>query len=333
MKILAIPIFAVLVLGVMAGTVYGDTADSITCGQTITQSVTLQADLNCMNSGTDGILLGTNNITLDCAGHTIIGPLSSYGGMTGLNGITVVNASGVTVKNCHVTYFDDGFVVRSGSGNTLVYDKSDNNGNYGFELSSGSNDNLLYHDEASDNGGYGFVVESGSDQNQVGSSLSSGNMEAGFVSLTGSGGTVFENDTSYQNSQDGFIISASNGDMLDGNQAIENTYSGFAIFGSSGISLGNNTSDGNQMVGYLMLASQNDKIVNDEAENNSHAGFLADSNSIGNVMSNNISSENSGIGYEDYTKGSGTSSTGNKYDSNTCQDNRSGLSNPSGLCS
>ena len=200
--------FAILALVVTASPVYHANAQTLACGQTITQSVTLGADLNCMDSGTDGISIGANNIVLDCAGHTITGPVSSPNGLTGLNGITLVNANGVTVKNCHVMYFNNGFVIRSGSSNNnLISDKADNNGNYGFDIMSNSNNNQLINGEAAHNGGYGFIIESNSDKNQLDNNLSSGNAKAGFVALTGSNNTTFENDNSYENLQDGFIIS------------------------------------------------------------------------------------------------------------------------------
>lgn len=296
--------FAILALVIIASPVYNANAQIITCGQEITQSVTLGADLNCMDSGTDGISIGANNIVLDCAGHTITGPVSSYA-TTGLNGITLVHANGVTVKNCHVVYFDNGFVIRSNSSNNnLVSDKADNNGNYGFDIMSNSNNNQLANGEAAHNGGYGFIIESNSGKNQLDNNLSSGNARAGFVALTGSNDNTFENDKSYENLQDGFIISSSSGDVLKNSQAIGNTYSGFALFGSTGINLENNTSVGNGMVGYLLLVSTNNKLVNDGAETNDQDGFLADSGSIGNT-----------------------------YDNNQCENNHTGPSSPAGLCS
>lgn len=44
------------------------------CGQTITQSTTLERDLTC---GQDGLIVAGNNIILDLNGHTVSGVLSS----------------------------------------------------------------------------------------------------------------------------------------------------------------------------------------------------------------------------------------------------------------
>jgi len=304
-KILIFPIFAILALVIIASPIYNANAQTITCGQEITQSVTLESDLNCMDSGTDGMSIDANNIVLDCAGHTITGPISSSPAMTGLNGITLVHANGVTVKNCHVVYFDNGFVLRSNSSNNnLVSDKADNNGNYGFDIASNSNNNQITNGQASHNGGYGFIIESSSGKNQLDNNLSSGNTRAGFVALTSSNDNTFENDTSYENLQDGFIISSSSGDVLKSSQAIGNTYSGFALFGSNGVNLDNNTSVGNGMVGYLLLVSANNTLANNGADTNDQDGFLADSGSIGNT-----------------------------YDDNQCENNHASASSPTGLCS
>ncbi|MDE1863381.1 MAG: right-handed parallel beta-helix repeat-containing protein [Thaumarchaeota archaeon] len=324
--------FVVLTLVASSAQICSAGAESIGCGQTINQSVKLDSDLNCMHSGTDGLKIGANNITLDCAGHTITGPASYYREATGLDGISVTNASGITVKNCHVTYFDNGYVLSNSSNDILVRDKADNNGKYGFAVTSHSGNNRLDNDEAANDGGYGFAVAMDSIGNRILDSLSSGNSEAGFVSLTRSNGTTFENDISYKNMQDGFILSSSSGGSLANNLAQENAYSGFALFGSAGDNLGNNTSRANGMGGYLIVASSGNMLTGNEAERNGQDGFLADSGSADNSISANISDGNSGMGYEDSSLGGGTSSTGNVYGSNTCQANLAGMSSPAGLC-
>src|SRR5438132_11034588 len=74
-------------------------AANVNCGDVITQSTTLDSDLNC--SGT-GILIGADNVTLDLSGHTVAGD----GGRLGQIGIA--NTEGhdhVVVKNGAVTGF------------------------------------------------------------------------------------------------------------------------------------------------------------------------------------------------------------------------------------
>ncbi len=51
---------------------------SVSCGDTITQSVKLTADLHC--STTDGLDIGANHVTVDLGGHTIFGA-SPYNGV------------------------------------------------------------------------------------------------------------------------------------------------------------------------------------------------------------------------------------------------------------
>ncbi len=203
-KTLILPIFAILVFAVV-NPIYNvnaiATQQTITCGSTITQSVTLEADLDCTNSGTDGIDIGANNIVLDCAGHTITGPFSSQGS-TGLDGISLTGVSGVTVTNCHVTSFDNGFVMLS-SNNKLVGNTADNNGD-GFYIES-SSDNMI-GDTADNNGGNDFVVFS-SNNNQLDNNKAIGNTGLGYDDTTigsGTAGTANTyNDNKCENNQDG----------------------------------------------------------------------------------------------------------------------------------
>jgi len=85
-----------------------------TCGQTITQSTTLTADLGpCSNNG---IVIGADGITLDLGGHRIFGTTATGDRA----GVLVQGRQGVTVRNGTVNDFDGGVVILSGSGNTVT---------------------------------------------------------------------------------------------------------------------------------------------------------------------------------------------------------------------
>ncbi len=73
-------------------------AQLISCGDTITQSVKLTADLSCGSS--DGLDVGADHVTVDLGGHTITGASNFYG----------VFANGhqyVTIKNGTIVGFTD----------------------------------------------------------------------------------------------------------------------------------------------------------------------------------------------------------------------------------
>jgi hypothetical protein len=98
---------------------------TLACGTTVTHSVKLGADIGpCMT--TDGLIVTGSDIMVDLNGHTITG---SHQGCPGVDckaftggeqvGIQLNGASGDTVMNGTVAYFDGGVVVQGGSGNTV----------------------------------------------------------------------------------------------------------------------------------------------------------------------------------------------------------------------
>src|SRR4029450_1487011 len=61
-------------------------ANHVSCGDTITQDTTLDADLtNCY----EGIVIGADNITLDLAGHSIASTQFGVNNRTGHDDVTV----------------------------------------------------------------------------------------------------------------------------------------------------------------------------------------------------------------------------------------------------
>ncbi len=90
------------------------TTPAVACGQTITQSTTLTADLGpCSNYG---LILGADNITLDLNGFRIFGT-PNVGDKAG---VWVFQRTGTTVKNGTVSDFDGGVVIEGGARNTVT---------------------------------------------------------------------------------------------------------------------------------------------------------------------------------------------------------------------
>ena len=83
------------------------------CGQTITQSTTLTADLGpCPNYG---LIIGADGIVLDLGGHRIFGTANFNDNA----GVYLPQRTGATVQNGTVTDFDAGVVIEGGSRNTV----------------------------------------------------------------------------------------------------------------------------------------------------------------------------------------------------------------------
>ncbi|HSD33405.1 MAG TPA: right-handed parallel beta-helix repeat-containing protein [Gemmatimonadales bacterium] len=106
----------VIAMSLAAINAVADTSGTLT----ITSNTTLTENHN------GSIWIEADNVTLDCAGHTITGPGESpYN-----SGVLVLSYSGVTVKNCLVTSFDQGIQVADSVGVTAANNKSfDNPGN------------------------------------------------------------------------------------------------------------------------------------------------------------------------------------------------------------
>jgi parallel beta-helix repeat protein len=85
-----------------------------TCGQEITQSTTLTADLTCPTG--PALIVAADNIVLDLGGHTVSGnPNATSPGP----GILLRNVKGCTVRNGTVQRFGAGIVVAGGANNAV----------------------------------------------------------------------------------------------------------------------------------------------------------------------------------------------------------------------
>jgi hypothetical protein len=76
-------------------------------GQTVTQSIVLSQDIYA--TGQTAIVLGADNIVLDCAGHTLSGDGTG-------NGIESIDRKGVTITNCLIENFEKGIYLASTDG-------------------------------------------------------------------------------------------------------------------------------------------------------------------------------------------------------------------------
>ncbi|MEV7013126.1 right-handed parallel beta-helix repeat-containing protein [Streptosporangium sp. NPDC051022] len=96
---------------VAATAVQAGTNAAVGCGDVLTSSVTLTADLSCPG---DGLTVGADDVTVNLGGHTL------SGGGTGFStGVSVIGHKGVTVRNGTVTGFGDAG-VRAAQGATVT---------------------------------------------------------------------------------------------------------------------------------------------------------------------------------------------------------------------
>jgi len=110
-------------------------------GLTITMDTTFSEDL------TDNIIIGANNITLDCAGHTIAGDGTGFG-------IHQVGRTGVTIKDCNITNFEQGIFLQSGSSGNTIMDNTASNNNIGIHLADSSDNSVVMNTVTDNNVGF-----------------------------------------------------------------------------------------------------------------------------------------------------------------------------------
>jgi len=347
-------------------------ADPAYCGVTITASTTLTHDIICVvfppSSGSKAITIGANGITFDCAGHSITRISTPATVSNPGTGIDVPSVSGVTVKNCIVKNFGEGFRLESsGSSNTLTSDSAVGNINVGFHVFGSSN--TLTSDSAVGTivpFNWGFSV-AGSSNTLVGNTASSyfvgfgvGGTFNSLASNTASGNNIgfllggelpsiafsntLTNNVASGNIEWGFLVKpGGDGNTLGMNMANSNGGPGFAVLGSSN-TLVSNTANGNS-VGFALGSvlgctdcSTLNTLTGNTASGNTNDGFQVAGgaySAFGNTLSINAANTNIGFGFHDGTSGLGTAGTANFYSGNSCNGLNNGggaQSGPPGLC-
>lgn len=112
------------------------------CGDTITSSRTLnESDVltNCPNDGSSGLIIGADNVILNCAGYKIN---QSYP-----DGGSAINNQGydnITIKNCILENFYRTILFQGSANSGTIYNNTINNSSgYGLDMEQGPNYNNI----------------------------------------------------------------------------------------------------------------------------------------------------------------------------------------------
>ena len=130
------------------------------CGDTVTSDYTMASDLGPCSS--HGLIIGADDITLDCGGHSITGD-----GGTGNIGISFNSRTGVTIKNCRLSGFGYGIYSANSNSSTLTDIDASYNSQSGIRLSAGSSSNVLANITAGGNAQYGIFLDTSSNSNTL----------------------------------------------------------------------------------------------------------------------------------------------------------------------
>jgi len=237
---MSIPLAVLLLLTVLGSTLFSSPPvfANPACGATITTNTTLTGNIGPCSSA--GLIIGANGITLNCAGLLISGMTGNTNDGIYLNGVT-----GVTVKNCKVTGFYDGFYLDHSSSNKLLGNTSNRNGsgcnNDGFTLYHSSS-NTLTKNTADSNGEHGFSLLESSHNRLLGNTANGNGIGCGGI---------------------GFYVFDSPRNSLTKNTANTNSNYGFWLTGSlsTANTLTKNIANSNTDYGYLDETSSSSASV------------------------------------------------------------------------
>ncbi|MBU1975592.1 MAG: right-handed parallel beta-helix repeat-containing protein [Nanoarchaeota archaeon] len=140
------------------------------CGDTITEDTFLIRDiLDCPN---EGLIIGADDITLNCDGHVIDGTGNT-------EGIYIYQRQGVHITNCDVKDFSNGIMSFDASFNEFSHNDLFNNHN-GMNLADTLNTSI-HHNYLANNQESGLILHFSNAYNQVYDNKIFGNGEYGIV--------------------------------------------------------------------------------------------------------------------------------------------------------
>lgn len=127
------------------------------CGLELDSDYTLEYDLDCSEYSEAAVIITEENVTLDCDGHSIIGP----GYDTGVYS----EYDNTIIQNCIISNFNEGIQFYDSSNGFIINNTFDSN-YYGLWLGENSDNNIVTYNTFTSND-YGFYLEF-ADNNQIG---------------------------------------------------------------------------------------------------------------------------------------------------------------------
>jgi parallel beta-helix repeat protein len=276
-------------------------------GSATVGTMTITTDTTLTEDHYGSIQIVADDITLDCAGFSLIGPSPDD---WPVDGVLIDQHSGVTIENCVATGFVNGFKLQGVTDSTLVGNTATANEGNGFYAADGSKTNFFRENVSFDNVvGHGFTFESRSGDNLLRNSTAFGNGGNG-VQVYRSRGNEFRGNLVRDNGGNGFAIGPANGSRLVGNLARGNTDAGFTFFNSRGIQLVENVARGNTGSGFGVSESSHMILRGNSAIENGY-GFNLDAAGE-NVLTDNIARGNLDNGFALCRSSSGNVLKGNQ---------------------
>jgi parallel beta-helix repeat protein len=289
--------------GFLAGGVGVAAAAPVSCGEVITTNTKLQVDL--VDCPGDGVVIGSDNITLDLGGHTIDGlgsaapfgsdGIDNSGGYDNVvikngtvtefqQGVALVGTTGNVARNLTVAgngsygFFVDGFAFGDSKGNLLVGNRVFNNGD-GIDL-RGSSGNMIRANSSTANSGVGIAVTFSSQNNTVNDNVLTGNGGQGIFLLDGASGNDLARNVVAANTLTGVLIANSSTNDVVANRIAENGGDGLGV-----------ASD-------FPLVSGDNVLARNDLTANAFDGIFVDAGTTGTVVLANAANVNADDGID-----------------------------------
>jgi parallel beta-helix repeat protein len=231
---------------------------TVKCGDTLTRSVKLTADLT--NCPADGLVIGAAGITVDLNGHTIDGSVTEAPDCdtqpSGSVGIGNAGYAGLTVMDGTIQQFGTGFQAGSdtaGMAHSSLHDLTVRDNRFaGIGLGSGqrlNNDNRIVANHVYDNGCDGIGLTNAQD-NLVARNRLHGNNNG--ITICCSDRNVVRDNLVSHNAETGILVCCESADTrVEENEVLDNAATGiFVLFGAAGAQVRENhvARNGNDIV-------------------------------------------------------------------------------------
>ncbi len=248
----------------------------VNCGDVITKNTILINNLlDCINNG---LIIGANNIELNCNGHKIDGTFKG-----GSKGVDINGKNGVIIKNCKITDFSNGISLEHSNGSYFEGNVFENNDFSGIYIERGSDNkikNNLFNDTE-----FGIQIGS-SDFNEISFNIFENN-DLGIWMGSSLNNTI--SDNTFSNNDYALNLKYSSNNYVENNIANNNHYP-FYLEGGSNNYLNNNYAENSKLAFYLKMSVDN-HLINNVAINNGgssdSSGFYLD-NSPNNYLEHNV---------------------------------------------
>ncbi|MCM2388264.1 right-handed parallel beta-helix repeat-containing protein [Streptomyces albipurpureus] len=288
-------------------------AAHLSCGQTVTTSVVLDADL--LNCPGDGLVVGSSGITIDLNGHTVDGVGLGAGIRNNGFGDVVVTNSGTSA---YVQEFDHGVQLNPGTSGNIVekltvrhnefsgieLNNADSNNRVrnnlidrqsqrGVTIAGGSSGNVLADNTISANQGEGVFVQNSAD-NRLEANQITGSGDAGLVLEGSSGNTLLTNTVGTSGDAAIILQLGSNDNLVQSNSSAQNADAGLTVSGSTGNRILSNTLQGSGDSGIALQSSHGSTITGNDVSGNPGGIELSDSDN--NLIQSNSANDTTGDG-------------------------------------